>query len=327
MKTFNIFFNLLLIVTTSFGQNKSNSSELYDEFWHWVDKNYIYFDAKKVDWDAVYHKYAPNISDTTSETALFEAMDQSILALKDAHSVIAKPGKTGSFFDYKAGYEIHDDFKMIKKNYIKDSLSGSKIMFSGLLSENIGYIRLANFKVSPEFMGALKDLKTRKVAKIIIDVRSNGGGNSDPVPSLLSQFVSERLPIGAYLEKTGPKHNDVTKPIWIYTEPTSKSDWTIPIVVLINRASYSATSYFAAMVKGLPNMKIVGQTTGGGAGGHLGYQLSNDWLIRVSVSDFIDKEKRSIELGVEPDIYIENSREDIKNGKDKMLETAIEVKF
>ena len=309
------------------GKKKSNPTALYDEFWQWVDKNYIYFDAKNVDWKAVYQKIAPTLSDATTEEELFEAMDQSILALKDAHSAISKPGKTGSTFDYKAGYEIHYDFKIIKKNYIIDTLSRTKIIFSGLLRDNIGYIRLASFTITPEFIQALRDLKARKVSKIIIDVRNNGGGNSNPVPQLLSQFVTERLPIGAYLEKTGPKHDDVTKPIWIYTEPKTTNDWNIPIVVLINRVSYSATSYFAATVKGLPNMKVVGQTTGGGAGGHLGYQLSNEWLIRVSASDFICKDKKSIELGVEPDIYIENTKEDIQNGKDKMLESAMEVSF
>jgi C-terminal processing protease CtpA/Prc len=327
MKVLNLFIALLLVSTSSFAQKKSGPIAMYDEFWNWVDKNYFYFDAKKVDWNAVYQKFAPTISNSTSEEELFKAMDQSILALKDGHSVIYKQGKTGSFYDYKAGYEIHDDFKVVKKNYVIDSISGSKIMFAGLLEDNIGYIRLANFSLKPDFYKALSDLKALKVEKIIIDIRSNGGGNSNPVPALLSQFVTERLPLGAYVEKTGPGHNDVTKPIWIYTEPKSNSNWNIPIVVLINRVTYSASSYFAGMVKGLPNMKLLGQTTGGGAGGHLGYQLSNGWLIRVSVSDFIDKDKRSIELGVEPDIYVENTKEDIKAGIDKMLEKAMEIKF
>ncbi len=327
MKVLNLFIALLLVCSSSLAQKKSGAIAMYNEFWNWVDKNYIYFDAKKVDWKAVYQKYAPTISDSTSEEELFKAMDQSILALKDSHSVISKQDKTGSFYNYKAGYEIHDDFKIVKKNYIVDSLSGSKIMFSGLLKGNIGYIRLANFSLTPDFYKALRNLKALKVEKIIIDIRSNGGGNSNPVPALLSQFVTERLALGAYIEKTGPGRNDVTKPILIYTEPKSNDTWNVPIVVLINRVSYSASSYFAGMVKGLPNMKLVGQTTGGGAGGHLGYQLSNGWLIRVSVSDFIDKDKRSIELGVEPDIYIENTKEDIKAGLDKMLEKAMEIKF
>ncbi|MFZ1750118.1 MAG: S41 family peptidase [Saprospiraceae bacterium] len=327
MKIFNIIIGLIFIVFTSYGQNNTNPSLLFDEFWHWVDKNYIYFDAKNLDWNAVYQKYAPTISDKTTEDELFDICEASILALKDAHSAISRPDKNGKVYDYKADYDIYFDFKIIKKSYIVDSLGSAKNLFWGLMNGNIGYIRLSNFTISSEFMQALMDMKSRKVSKIIIDVRNNGGGNSNTVPKLLSQFVDSKLPLGAYIEKIGPGHKEVTNPIWIYTDPKLKKDWDIPLVVMTNRMSYSATSYFAGMVKGLPNMKIVGQKTGGGGGGHLGYQLSNDWLVRVSVSDFIGKDMLSIELGVEPDILIENTKEDLENGIDKMLETAINLKF
>ena len=77
------------------------------------------------------------------------------------------------------------------------------------------------------------------------------------------------------------------------------------------------------MIKSLPNVTLVGQVTGGGAGGHLGYQLSNGWQIRVSVSDFLDKNGQSTEVGVRPDVSITNTLDDIKNGRDIMLEKAI----
>ena len=82
----------------------------------------------------------------------------------------------------------------------------------------------------------------------------------------------------------------------------------------------------AAMCKDLPNFTVVGQVTGGGGGGNAGYELSNEWIINVSVSDFVDKDNRSIELGVEPNIKIENTKEDLEIGKDVMLEGALSLR-
>ena len=79
------------------------------------------------------------------------------------------------------------------------------------------------------------------------------------------------------------------------------------------------------MAKEITAITVVGQVTGGGAGGNMGYQLSNGWVVAISVSDYIDVEGSSIELGVSPDIVIENNGADLKSGVDKMLEKAIET--
>ena len=81
----------------------------------------------------------------------------------------------------------------------------------------------------------------------------------------------------------------------------------------------------AAMVKGIDNVQVFGQVTGGGGGGNYGHQLSNSWLLAVSASDFVDKEGQSIELGVEPDIEIINSEADIEAGKDIILKRAFAI--
>lgn len=327
MKKFNVCFICLCVVSAAASQKSPTPPQVFQEFWEWVDNNYIYFEAKNIDWTAVYQAHAPLVTDSTSQEDLFEIMETCVLELKDAHSALFRPGKVSQLYDYRKGYDIFFDRKIISDNYIVDSLGNKNDVFWGILEDNIGYIYWPSFFINAEFMEALREFNRLNVSRLIIDVRNNSGGDSNLVPKLLSQMVAQKTLLGAYIEKNGPGHKDVTPPVGIYAEPDEPQTWSIPIVVLTNRISYSATSYFVAMVKGLPNMKVVGQKTGGGAGGHLGYQLSNGWLIRVSVSDFVGKDLKSIEIGVEPDVFIENSKEDIEKGRDVMLETAREVSF
>lgn len=324
-ETISIAIFFLIFGLQIFGQqHTANPTTIFEEFWTYIENNYIYFQTKNLDKEKIYQKYRKQISAQSTEDELFSIMDSVVLELKDAHSLLVKPKKVGTQFEFRAGYEIHFDQKIIKSNYIKDSLGQSGNLYWAMLDHNTGYVFLPKFSAYERFEDVLKTMKDRGVKKLIIDVRCNGGGNSNPVPKLLGVLVNKKTLLGSYVEKTGPGIQDFIQPIGVHAIPNPNFRFDIPVVVLINRACYSATTYFAAMAKGLPNVTLVGQVTGGGAGGHLGYQLSNGWQIRVSVSDFLDKNGVSAELGVKPDIEIENTKEDIQSGIDRMLEKAMD---
>ena len=325
MRTIFILIIVVIAGNPLFSQDvMADPVTLFNEFREFVDHNYIYFQAKKINKDEMFEKYSRRVSKQTTEDELFAIMDSVVLELKDAHCLMVKPKRVGTQYDYKKGYQIHFDEKLIKSSYVKDSIGTSGNLYWAMLDQNIGYVYLSKFNAFEAFDGVFIAMKARGVKKLIIDVRNNGGGNSNPVPNLLGVLVDKKTLLGSYIEKTGPEVGDITKPIGVYATPDADFRFDIPVVVLINRTSYSATSYFAAMIKGFPGVTLMGQVTGGGAGGHLGYQLSNGWQIRVSVSDFLDKGGISAELGVVPDVVIENTKEDIQNGRDKMLEKAME---
>lgn len=323
--------NLLLVILviqslTSCTQpnlDGNTQQEIFNEFWTWVDQNYIYFEEKEVDWNEVKNQYSTLISDDTSEDELFILMGDALRTLKDTHNRLERAEGRTATFNFRDGYEIHFDVNVIKSNYVTDSIGSSGNLYWAMLEGDVGYVHLSDFTRYNAFLSIFKEMKNRNASKLVIDMRSNGGGNSDNVPELLGALVTERTALGAYVEKSGPGHDDKTNPIFVYADPMSDFHFDIPIVVLINRGCYSATSYFAAMIKDLENVTLMGQITGGGGGGNLGYQLSNGWLVAVSVSDFEDKQGISIEPGVTPDVLIENTSEEIENGQDKMLEMAI----
>lgn len=325
MKNVLLFIILTFLILTGFAQAQPNDPQsLFREYWEYVDQNYIYFREKGVDWDAVYQKYSPQVQPNTTSDELFRIMDLALLELRDAHNSLFRPVKFSTPYDFDQGYDVHFDEQLVKTKYVTDSLGQAGNLYYAMLGDSVGYIRLAHFDDYTDLGNVMAIYKQRGIAKLIIDVRSNGGGDSNLVPTLLGLLVRERTRLGGYVEKNGPGHADVTAPVFVYAEPHPTFHFGIPIVVLINRQCYSATSYFAGMIKGLPGVTLMGQVTGGGGGGHLGYRLSNGWQIRVSASDFIDNAGQSIEVGVAPDVAIENTAEDLHNRRDRMLERAIQ---
>jgi len=254
----------------------------YEEFWTYVDEHYIFFDLKDIEWDEQKMIAMSQITEQTTEEELFEICNQSLLALRDTHCRLTGPGLKHTPYDFTDGYEVHFSIEEVNNYYIIDSLAQDGALYYGWLPDNIGYIYFRAMSHYGGFGRIIREMKNQGAKGLVIDVRNNGGGDTE-------------------------------------------YDFGLPVVQIINRGGYSATSYFAAMAKEIPSITVVGQVTGGGAGGNMGYQLSNGWVVAVSVSDYIDVEGSSIELGVAPDVEIENNRADLKSGVDKMLEKAIET--
>lgn len=325
-----VYFFSFVFLCSSCAQSNFISEDydplfIFDEFWNHVDQNYIYFDEKEVDWNEVYSTYAPTLNENSTQEELLVAIENSMFTLKDAHNIIRTPLRNGLHYDYDQGYEIHFSESLIENTYVKNEFQTQDIIKYGLIDDQTLYIYLPEMQYIYTLRNLLRQEIGDQITSVILDVRNNRGGNSNPVPQMLGDFVKEKTYLGAYIEKSGPKREDETLPIPVYAEPSDEFFFDVDVFVLTNRTCFSATSYLAAMCKGLSNFTLVGQVTGGGGGGNAGFELSNGWSIAISVSDFIDKEGRSIELGVEPNEEIENAKEDIENGRDRMLEKVLEL--
>lgn len=297
---------------------------VFDEFWEYVDERYIFFELKGVDWDEVYARYSAQIKEEMSEQELFTLCRNALLELRDGHNRIETHFAKESGFRYTDGFEIHFSLDLIRNEYADGALFETGNLRYNILADDIGYVHFTKMNRYGQFANILKDMKEEGIQGVVIDLRNNGGGDSNSLPELLSDFVNESTLLGHYIEKTGPAHNDISEPLSVYAEPSTDYFFDLPIVAIINRRSFSATSYFASILKQIPKTKVIGQITGGGAGGNIGYQLSNGWIVAVSTSDFLNVNNESIEQGVIPEIEVQNNAQDIEEGIDRMLEMAIE---
>ena len=122
--------------------------------------------------------------------------------------------------------------------------------------------------------------------------------------------------------KKGPGHNELSTAEPVYLEHSNGIRWQRKTVALANRRSYSSTSEFVNCMKSMPLVTIMGDKTGGGSGLPFSSEIPNGWSIRFSAAPMYDAEMHQIEFGIDPDIRVDMTEEDILRGKDTIIEEA-----
>ena len=100
----------------------------------------------------------------------------------------------------------------------------------------------------------------------------------------------------------------------------------VPLVVLINNGSASASEILAGAVKGREKIQLVGETTFGKGSVQELIPMSNGTSLKVSVARWLTPSGQSIQdSGIEPDVKVEMKKEDMENNKDPQLDKAMEI--
>ena len=127
-------------------------------------------------------------------------------------------------------------------------------------------------------------------------------------------------------KRNGPKHSDFTEPVSWYVEPGGETQFTKPIILLTSRFSQSAAETFALAMNELDHVKLLGDTTAGSYSDNPTTEMYNGWMFSFSVGDFRAADGKSYEgIGTAPDIWMVNSKEDLLQEKDRVLEKAIDL--
>ena len=300
----------------------------FEALWQILDERYCFFDYKGVDWDQVYREYRPKISDNMSERDLLNILTQMTYELKDGHTNLIADSYSVSPWNWYEDHLINFD-ENIQKNYLHQSIqpdAESGIVYNKLADGTIGYIYYGSFdkQVSEEILDEIFGFMSQCIA-LIVDVRNNTGGSLSYADRIASRFTDEKIRTGYILHKTGPGHNDFSEPFPIVLAPTqARKQWLKPVVVLTNRRCFSAANEFVNKMKATKQSTVIGDRTGGGSGFPFHSELPNGWGIRFSASPVLDSYKRQTEQGIAPSIKVDMSDEDRKEGKDSIIETAIE---
>ncbi|MEX1192031.1 MAG: S41 family peptidase [Brumimicrobium sp.] len=301
----------------------SDPYENFDYLWSEVDKKYSYFELKGINWNEVKDQYRPMLSDNSSETELFEVMAKMLNELKDDHSNLISPFNISQ---YKVALTGSENFRWrtIEEHYLPDIWTTGPLLNDFLSNEEVGYIRYASF--TSNFSNAQMDLvlnRFKNTKGIILDLRKNGGGSIFNYPKILGRFVDTKTLVGHNISRNGPNHDDFAEKEDIYITPYDGVKYSKPVIVLIDKGSYSATTFFALATKAIPNITLMGDTTAGGGGLPNGGQLPNGWTYRFSVSQLLDLNGNNYaENGVPADIEVDFDWSDLT--KDEILDKAID---
>ena len=169
------------------------------------------------------------------------------------------------------------------------------------LDNNIGYINISSFEgdVSTQFEEAYKNLENQGIESLIIDIRNNGGG-----------IVSESLQIAEMMTEKGQTlliESDKNGEEEVIKSELDKTI-TIPIVLLINEYSASASEILAGILKeNVENAILIGNTTYGKGVIQTVYPLTDGSGIKITTNEYFTPNHNTInKVGVEPDIKVDD---------------------
>lgn len=324
-----------------------SSGSIFDQVWSFADQEYSFFDFKEVDWAAARETYRPPALDASNEAELFDLLADMLFQLRDGHVNLTSDFDRSRNWQWFLDYPANFDLSVLEREYFTDADGVSIQEYVGdafTLMEfpddepastdgDVGYIRYSSFgsPVRSQDMDYVIE-RFSSHAGLIIDLRDNGGGSLSNVFTIAERLIEEPVIVAAQQIKNGPGHEQFTPLEDIVLSPQAgSSTYSRPVVVLTNRLCYSATNYFVTMVRGLENVTVMGDRTGGGGGIPSYTELTNGWILRVSSSrlyindpsETLSLAERNVEHGVDPEIFVSSTEAELALGVDTILDTAI----
>lgn len=307
-------------------QYDNNPRGNFEALWRIIDEHYCFFDYKQqeygLDWHAIYNKYAPQFDDQMTEEQTFEVLTNMLGELKDGHVNLYAPFDVGRDWSWKEDHPTHFSENVLKLYLGKDYKIAAGMKYR-ILNDNVAYLRCATF-VNDFGAGNLDRilLYFAPCNGLIIDLRENGGGMVTSAEALAARFTNEEVLVGYMQHKTGPGHNDFSPRRQQILKPSKGLRWQKRVVVLTNRGVYSAANEFVKYMKCLPQVTIVGDRTGGGAGLPFSSELPNGWIVRFSACPMYDRDGKDTEFGIAPTHQVGMKPTDQARGKDTLIEYA-----
>ena len=212
----------------------------------------------------------------------------------------------------KLSIEVNRQGKIFRKDIFRDKVLINAVPFAEMIDENIGYIALTRFneKASSEVKKAYRKLKKQGMTKLVFDLRYNPGGSL--LESIrISNFF---LPKGRKIVSTKAK---ITKWSTTYKTKNNPLDLEIPIVVLINERSASASEIVSGSLQDYDRAVIMGKRSFGKGLVQRQKELTYGTQLKLTISKYYTPSGRCIQ-------ELDYENRDLKTGKvPKFSDTGI----
>jgi carboxyl-terminal processing protease len=190
---------------------------------------------------------------------------------------------------------------------------------SKMLDNNIAYIQISVFgdTTASDFHNQLSQLMAHNPSGIILDLRDNGGGYLDAGIAVASEFIDHGVIVTEqYGDGTKTPH-DAT-PGGLAT--------TIPMVVLVNGNTASASEIVSGVIQDEGRGKLVGVLTYGKGSVQNWIPLSDGGTARITIAKWLTPNGRTIDkIGLTPDVVIPMNQADVTARRDPQLDAAVQL--
>jgi len=200
---------------------------------------------------------------------------------------------------------------------VRDRIKVESVEYT--MHDDVAVVEVNNFgtKTALDFDRILREVKEKNPTGIVIDLRYNPGG----ILSIAVDMIGKFLPSSELV--TFRRSNDMNE------EYRSKGEAIfpeIPVVVLVNKASASASEIFAGAFQDHMRGKIIGDVTFGKGSVQEPFEYRDHKLLKLTTSRWYTPLGRTIDhVGIVPDIEVERTQEDVDAGLDPQLDKALEV--
>jgi carboxyl-terminal processing protease len=185
---------------------------------------------------------------------------------------------------------------------------------------NIAYVQLFTFGAdsASEMHNALTEVMAENPSGLIIDLRNNGGGFLNTAVEITSEFIGD----GVVLYE---EYGDGTRDTYETQDGGLAID--IPLIVLVNGGTASASEILAGAIQDYERGQLVGETTFGKGSVQISRLLSNgQGALRITIAHWLTPDERQIHgIGLEPDVEVILTEEDLQAQLDPQLDRAIEL--
>lgn len=319
---------LLLLVTSCIREEDMDNTpqENFEALWQMIDERYCFFDYKQqeygLNWDEVYERYAPLVTPDMPTKGLFEVLGNMLAELRDGHVNLYSTYDVARYWKWYEDYPANFN-DSIQRNYLGVGYKIAGGLKYTVLDDNIAYVRYESFSTGIGDGNLSEMLNELAFCNgLILDVRNNGGGMLTNASKLAARFTNEEVTTAYMRHKTGKGHADFSAPEPVRVSPSDGVRWQKPVALLTNRSSYSATNDFVNSMRQFPLVTVVGDRTGGGSGMPFSSELPNGWSVRFSACPTYGPGMEHIEFGIEPDIRVDMTGEDMARGLDTIIEEA-----
>ena len=183
---------------------------------------------------------------------------------------------------------------------------------------NVGYIRITEFDTVTyeQYKEALEDLGDQGMERLIVDLRSNPGGNLDTVCDILDLMLPEGLIV--YTEDKNGEREEYTS--------DEENQFDKPLVVMMNGYSASASEIFAGAIQDYGLGQVVGTQSYGKGVVQSVFDLQDGTSVKLTIAEYFTPNGRSIDgEGITPDVEVEYQYDENNPDADNQLEKAMEV--
>jgi len=228
--------------------------------------------------------------------------------------VLGPAGTTVTLTVAREGESEPLEFVITRAEITIESVTGK------MLENDIAYVDINTFgdTTTRQLRDTLDSLLAQNPKGIIIDLRNNGGGYLHTSIEVASEFIGEGVIL---YEQYGDGKRDV------YNALGKGRATDLPIVVLVNEGSASASEILAGALQDYERATLVGVQSYGKGSVQQRVPLSNDQgAARVTIARWLTPNERAIDgVGLTPEIIVELTEEDITNELDPQLDKAVEV--